>query len=223
MRQLAEGRTVHGHKVGLSSKVMQQMMGVDEPDYGHLLSDMVLAEETPSRRTATAVRGSRSRSATYSAGVSRGGVHHRGCPRGHRVRRPEPRTHRQPDQGLADRARRHHRRQRLVRRGDPRLRPGTSGRPEPGRHRGGPVPGRCGDRPGQHQRRARRPHRGRRVAGPQGRVLRGEAGSRSRDPAGVVHQGRRREAGESYRADFEGLGSVSVDFVHSTGHHPAKN
>ncbi|MBW5250240.1 2-keto-4-pentenoate hydratase [Streptomyces sp. P01-B04] len=46
-RQLAEGRTVRGHKVGLSSKVMQQMMGVDEPDYGHLLSDMVLTEQTP--------------------------------------------------------------------------------------------------------------------------------------------------------------------------------
>jgi 2-keto-4-pentenoate hydratase len=29
-----------GHKVGLSSKAMQQMMGVDEPDYGHLLEDM---------------------------------------------------------------------------------------------------------------------------------------------------------------------------------------
>ncbi|WP_031089002.1 2-keto-4-pentenoate hydratase, partial [Streptomyces sp. NRRL WC-3549] len=46
-RQLAEGRTVRGHKVGLSSKVMQQMMGVDEPDYGHLLSDMVLPEGVP--------------------------------------------------------------------------------------------------------------------------------------------------------------------------------
>uniref|UniRef100_A0AAU3H171 2-keto-4-pentenoate hydratase n=1 Tax=Streptomyces sp. NBC_01401 TaxID=2903854 RepID=A0AAU3H171_9ACTN len=46
-RQLAQGRTVSGHKVGLSSKVMQQMMGVDEPDYGHLLSDMVLPEGTP--------------------------------------------------------------------------------------------------------------------------------------------------------------------------------
>lgn len=34
------GSTVGGHKVGLSSKVMQEMMGVDEPDYGHLLSDM---------------------------------------------------------------------------------------------------------------------------------------------------------------------------------------
>lgn len=42
-RRLAAGATVRGHKVGLSSEVMQQMMGVDEPDYGHLLDDMVLS------------------------------------------------------------------------------------------------------------------------------------------------------------------------------------
>ncbi len=36
-------RDVVGHKVGLSSLAMQQMMGVDEPDYGHLLDDMQLA------------------------------------------------------------------------------------------------------------------------------------------------------------------------------------
>ncbi|MFD8566867.1 2-keto-4-pentenoate hydratase [Streptomyces sp. NPDC059639] len=41
-RRLAAGATVRGHKVGLSSEVMQRMMGVDEPDYGHLLDDMVL-------------------------------------------------------------------------------------------------------------------------------------------------------------------------------------
>jgi len=41
-RRLAAGATIHGHKVGLSSEAMQQMMGVGEPDYGHLLSDMAL-------------------------------------------------------------------------------------------------------------------------------------------------------------------------------------
>jgi 2-keto-4-pentenoate hydratase len=46
-RRLAAGASVYGHKVGLSSKAMQEMMGVDEPDYGHLLSDMVYTEDTP--------------------------------------------------------------------------------------------------------------------------------------------------------------------------------
>lgn len=36
-----------GHKVGLSSLAMQQMMGVNEPDYGHLLADMRLDEDVP--------------------------------------------------------------------------------------------------------------------------------------------------------------------------------
>jgi len=40
-------RPVLGHKVGLSSPVMQQMMGVDEPDYGHLLDDMALTQAAP--------------------------------------------------------------------------------------------------------------------------------------------------------------------------------
>ncbi|MFC9296130.1 2-keto-4-pentenoate hydratase [Streptomyces sp. NPDC057011] len=43
----ADGATVTGHKVGLSSPVMQAMMGVDEPDYGHLLDAMELREDTP--------------------------------------------------------------------------------------------------------------------------------------------------------------------------------
>ena len=46
-RKLAAGRRVRGHKVGLSSPVMQQMMGVDEPDYGHLLDSMILSQDTP--------------------------------------------------------------------------------------------------------------------------------------------------------------------------------
>ena len=40
-------RPVLGHKVGLSSLAMQQMMGVNEPDYGHLLDDMALHPEKP--------------------------------------------------------------------------------------------------------------------------------------------------------------------------------
>jgi 2-keto-4-pentenoate hydratase len=44
-RRLAAGRLVRGHKVGLSSKAMQEMMGVDEPDYGHLLDDMFVFED----------------------------------------------------------------------------------------------------------------------------------------------------------------------------------
>ena len=46
-QRIAEGARVLGHKVGLSSKAMQQMMGVDEPDYGHLLDEMQVFEDTP--------------------------------------------------------------------------------------------------------------------------------------------------------------------------------
>lgn len=43
-RKKAEGRDVIGKKVGLTSVAMQQMLGVDEPDYGHLLDDMKIAD-----------------------------------------------------------------------------------------------------------------------------------------------------------------------------------
>ncbi|WP_067471195.1 2-keto-4-pentenoate hydratase [Nocardia amamiensis] len=46
-RRLDGGARVVGHKVGLSSKAMQQMMGVDEPDYGHLLAEMEVYEDVP--------------------------------------------------------------------------------------------------------------------------------------------------------------------------------
>lgn len=39
--KLASGRTVYGHKIGLTSRAMQQSAGIDEPDYGTLLDDMV--------------------------------------------------------------------------------------------------------------------------------------------------------------------------------------
>src|ERR1700742_2303417 len=46
-QRVAEGARVVGHKVGLSSLAMQQMMGVDEPDYGHLLDEMQVFEDVP--------------------------------------------------------------------------------------------------------------------------------------------------------------------------------
>ena len=43
-RRVAEGAVVRGHKVGLTAKAMQEMFGVNEPDYGHLFDDMFVAE-----------------------------------------------------------------------------------------------------------------------------------------------------------------------------------
>lgn len=41
-RRTAAGRRVVGHKIGLTSKVMQVATGITEPDYGVIFDDMVL-------------------------------------------------------------------------------------------------------------------------------------------------------------------------------------
>lgn len=38
--KLGEGRSIKGHKIGLTSKAMQRAIGIDEPDFGVLLDDM---------------------------------------------------------------------------------------------------------------------------------------------------------------------------------------
>ncbi|WDM57245.1 2-oxo-hepta-3-ene-1,7-dioic acid hydratase [Pseudomonas sp. NEEL19] len=42
--QLAQGRKVIGHKIGLTSRAMQISAQITEPDYGTLLNDMLLAD-----------------------------------------------------------------------------------------------------------------------------------------------------------------------------------
>lgn len=48
--KLDGGRKVIGKKIGLTSRSMQQLLGVNEPDYGHLLDDMLIPEGEPCRR-----------------------------------------------------------------------------------------------------------------------------------------------------------------------------
>src|SRR5882672_3921639 len=43
-RRIAAGAKLIGHKVGLTSKAMQRSSQIDEPDYGHLLDDMMVAD-----------------------------------------------------------------------------------------------------------------------------------------------------------------------------------
>lgn len=40
-RRLEDGSEIVGKKIGLTSKAMQEMLGVDKPDYGHIFDDMV--------------------------------------------------------------------------------------------------------------------------------------------------------------------------------------
>src|SRR4030088_2903258 len=43
-RKIKAGAKLIGHKVGLTSKAMQRSSMIDEPDYGHLLDDMMIAD-----------------------------------------------------------------------------------------------------------------------------------------------------------------------------------
>src|SRR6201991_808154 len=45
--QLTRGRIIKGHKIGLTSKAMQNAVGIAEPDYGVLFADMFYADASP--------------------------------------------------------------------------------------------------------------------------------------------------------------------------------
>lgn len=46
-RRLKRGEHVVGHKIGLTARAMQELFGVSEPDYGHLLDTMLHDERVP--------------------------------------------------------------------------------------------------------------------------------------------------------------------------------
>jgi 2-keto-4-pentenoate hydratase len=46
-RRLELGERIVGHKIGLTAKAMQELFGVNEPDYGHLLDTMMHDAGTP--------------------------------------------------------------------------------------------------------------------------------------------------------------------------------
>src|SRR5690625_3067907 len=45
--RMKNGNRIVGKKIGLTSKAMQESLGVDEPDYGILLEDMVIPTDNP--------------------------------------------------------------------------------------------------------------------------------------------------------------------------------
>jgi 2-keto-4-pentenoate hydratase len=45
LKRLQAGQSVVGKKIGLTSLAMQNLLGVDQPDYGHLLDEMVVGND----------------------------------------------------------------------------------------------------------------------------------------------------------------------------------
>jgi 2-keto-4-pentenoate hydratase len=43
-RKVEDGARIVGHKIGLTSVAMQQLLGVDQPDFGHILDTMIVAD-----------------------------------------------------------------------------------------------------------------------------------------------------------------------------------
>ena len=181
---------------GCRRKAMQEMMGVDEPDYGHLLSDMVLhrGRAGPGRPVPAPAGRGRGRLRARRRPARRG-LHGRGRAALHRLRR----ARRSSSSTAASRT---------GRSGCSTPSPTT---PPPAASSSAssgssPTTSTCAaiDATLEHQRRAgrgrplrrraRRPDDRGRLAGQQGRVLRRPARGGARRPARLVHPGLRRQA-----------------------------
>ena len=54
--ELADGRTIRGRKIGLTSRAMQQSSQIDEPDYAPLMDDMFFEQGSDLLARLVAVR-----------------------------------------------------------------------------------------------------------------------------------------------------------------------
>jgi 2-keto-4-pentenoate hydratase len=50
-RKRREGAQVVGHKIGLTAVAMQQLLGVDQPDFGHILNTMIVQDGSAVERS----------------------------------------------------------------------------------------------------------------------------------------------------------------------------
>lgn len=115
-RRLADGATVIGHKGGLTSFAMQELIGVAEPDFAHLLDPMVYRDGSPAlaaRYTAPRIEPGDLLPAGPAPARSR--RQRRGRPRGQRGGRARPGDRRQPHPRPEAHPGRHGRRQRQLR------------------------------------------------------------------------------------------------------------
>ena len=60
-RRIARGQRLIGRKIGLTSMAVQRQLGVSQPDYGALLSDMIVGDGATCRPRACCNRRSRPR------------------------------------------------------------------------------------------------------------------------------------------------------------------
>ena len=51
--KLAKGARIIGRKIGLTSRAMQELLGVDQPDYGFLLDSMAVSSGSTLARSAS--------------------------------------------------------------------------------------------------------------------------------------------------------------------------
>ena len=112
---------VRGRKVGLTSRPMQQLLGVDEPDFGVLLDDMFIEDgDEIALETMLQPRVEAEMAFVMARDLAGPGVTVADALTAIAGVLPGDRGRGQPDRGLAHQARRHGRGQRVVRPAGPR-------------------------------------------------------------------------------------------------------